>query len=404
MNTITKCDCLAGMAALPPESVDLVYLDPPFFTGRSHAGTSKTGHKRYAFDDVWPGREEYAAFIHERIMQVSRVLKPTGSVFFHCDHNASHIIRSILDEVFGPDNFRSEVVWSYKRWSNTKKGLLQRHQNILFYSKSDSFKWIGKRVDYSATTNVDQILQQRERDWRGKAIYKRDLAGDVIASEEKKGVPLGDVWEIPFLNPKAKERTGYPTQKPLQLLDQIIELVTEEGDVVLDPFAGSGTTLVSAAMANRNYIGFDISQDAVALTEQRLKNPIRSESLLLKKGIASYVASDPWVDAHLVGFDFDRVHRNSGIDAILRTKLNGKLVCVRVQRAGESMVEALSAGQAAMKIRPGCVLALVQTVDGFFDLTGPGLTVLVSPALQMRRLSDGHAAERLPHQNVGSNI
>lgn len=386
MNTIEHLDCLEGMADLKSESIDLAYLDPPFFTGRIHAGMSKSGHKRYGFDDVWPCKQAYATFVHERLVEVSRLLKNTGAIFFHCDRNASHITRSILDEVLGADNFQSEIIWSYKRWSNSKKGLLQQHQNILFYSKSPEFKWVGRRVDYSATTNVDQILQQRERDWRGKAVYKRDEKGSIIVSDEKKGVPLGDVWEIPFLNPKARERTGYPTQKPLQLLDQIIGLVTEKGDCVLDPFAGSGTTLVAAYMSGRNFIGFDSSADAVALARQRLAHPVRSTSRLLEKGISAYVSNDPWAEAHLSGFEFDRVHRNAGIDAILRAKFNDKIVCVRVQRNGETMFQALAAGQAAMKKKPGCVLALVQTEDGLFDLSGPGLIILPSPALQMRRM------------------
>lgn len=386
MNIIHNVDCLVGMAGLPDSCVDLAYLDPPFFTGRSHQGRSSDGHKKYSFNDVWPGRDAYAIFIHERVTEVSRVLKETGSIFFHCDRNAVHVARSILDEILGAAQFQAEVIWTYKRWSNTKKGLMQQHQNILFYSKTDKFKWIEKRVGYSNTTNVDQILQQRARDWRGKAVYKRDKDGLVVSADEKKGVPLGDVWEIPFLNPKAKERTGYPTQKPLQLLDQIIALVTEQGDCVLDPFAGSGTTLVAAQSAGRNFIGFDTSLDAVELTRRRLENPIRSNSQLLENGAASYVSNDPWVDAHLVGFDCHRVHRNAGLDAILETKLDGKILCLRVQRKGESLASALSAGLAAVKKKPGCTLGLIQTSDELFPVFDETAEIFPSPALQLKRL------------------
>lgn len=385
MNVVKEIDCLHGLAALTEGVADLVYLDPPFFTGRAHRNTTRSGDKHYVFDDVWSVPGSYAEFIHTRMVQVHRVLKETGSVFFHCDHNASHIVRAVLDDVFGSENFQSEIIWSYKRWSNSKKGLLQQHQTILFYSKTGDFKWNGKRRPYSPTTNVDQILQQRARDTRGKSVYKRDEAGEVVFGSEKKGVPLGDVWEIPFLNPKAKERVGYPTQKPLELLDQIVELVTDEGDCVIDPFAGSGTTLVAAATSGRRYIGFDISSDAVSLARLRIENPVRSPSMLLQKGAGAYVKADAWVDSHLIGFDYDRVHRNAGMDAILRSPLDGQTVCVRVQRQNEPLLEAAAAATKAAKKKPGCVFALIQTREGIFKLKADDLIVLESPALQFER-------------------
>lgn len=386
MSLLEQCDCLDGMTRLESQSIDLVYLDPPFFTGHAHSNTNRNGDKHYSFDDVWPERHDYVSFIHDRISQVVRILKPTGSIFFHCDHNATHIARAILDDLLGEENFQSEIIWSYKRWSNAKKGLLQQHQTILFYSRTENFKWNEKRRSYSPTTNLDQILQQRARDGRGKSIYKRDEQGEVVHGATKKGVPLGDVWEIPFLNPKAKERTGYPTQKPLELLDLIVELVTDEGDYVLDPFAGSGTTLVSAATLGRHYIGFDISADAISLAKSRIENPVRSSSQLVKKGAAAYIADDPWVDSQLHGLDFDRVHRSAGMDAMLRTPLDGKTVCVRVQRQGEPLMEAIAAGRHAMRSRPGCLLAIVHTEDGLFDHAETGVLMITSSALQLRRL------------------
>ena len=144
-------------------------------------------------------------------------------------------MKIVLDEIFGVANFQSEIIWTYKRWSNSKKGLLNNHQSIFFYSKTKNFKFNTIYTDYSETTNVDQILQDRIRDEKGKSRYKVDENGRVVMGKAKKGVPLSDVWEIPYLNPKAKERVGYPTQKPIILLEQIIKLVTDENDVVLDP-------------------------------------------------------------------------------------------------------------------------------------------------------------------------
>jgi site-specific DNA-methyltransferase (adenine-specific) len=238
--------------------VDLVYFDPPFFTQKKHLLSNRSNTKSYEFDDIYSSLEEYLALIESALIESRRVLKNTGSVFLHCDKTASHYIRVVLDKVFGKENFQSEIVWSYKRWSNSKKGLLNSHQIIFFYSKTQDFKFNTIYTNYSATTNLDQILQDRERGENGKSIYKRDENGNVVIGKEKKGVPLSDVWEIPYLNPKAKERTGYPTQKPVLLLNQIINIVTDEGDMVLDPFCGSGTTCVSAKHLKRNYLGIDI--------------------------------------------------------------------------------------------------------------------------------------------------
>ena len=186
----------------------------------------------------------------------------------HCDRSASHYLRIALDEVFGAGNFQSEIVWFYRRWSNAKKGLLNAHQVIFFYSKTKDFKFNPVYTDYSPTTNLDQIFQKRKRDPNGKTTYKTLENGDIELVDEKKGVPLSDVWDIPYLNPKAKERVGYPTQKPILLLDRIIELVTDENDTVLDPFCGSGTTLVAAQFLNRKYIGIDLSRQAIELSNK----------------------------------------------------------------------------------------------------------------------------------------
>lgn len=144
-----------------------------------------------------------------------------------------------------------------------------------FCTKSEAFTFNTQYTDYSPSTNVDQILQQRERDSDGKSVYRRDENGLPIANGAKQGVPLGDVWDIPYLNPKAKERVGYPTQKPIFLLDRIIEIASNPQDVVLDPFCGSGTTLVAAHPANRRYFGIGVSYDAIQLATDRLNDPMR---------------------------------------------------------------------------------------------------------------------------------
>lgn len=173
----------------------------------------------YEFDDIWNTREEYLSFMKARLTEMRRVLKSDGSIFVHCNHDAVHYLRILLDEIFSEENFRSEIIWSYKRWSNSQKGLIPNHQTILYYTKTQHYKYHTIYQDYSPTTNVDQILQDRVRNKSGKCEYKKDSDGEAVIGKEKKGVPLSDVWDIPFLNPKAKERVGYPTQKPVALLN-----------------------------------------------------------------------------------------------------------------------------------------------------------------------------------------
>lgn len=253
MNKVILNDCLKTMKMMKDESVDVIYLDPPFFTQRKQTGRLKNSEKILEFNDSWKSIDEYMEFMKARLVEMRRVLKKTGSIFLHCDKTASHYLRVLLDQVFGMDKFQSEIIWAYRRWSNSKKGLLNAHQNIYFYSKTNNFKFNTLYTDYSATTNIDQILQQRERDKNGKCVYKKDKNGNIVSEREKKGVPLSDIWEIPFLNPKAKERVGYPTQKPILLIERIIKISSDEGDVILDPFCGSGTTLVAAELLKRNY-------------------------------------------------------------------------------------------------------------------------------------------------------
>lgn len=281
-------DCLEVLKKIEKSTADMIYLDPPFFTQEKQKLVSSKTNREYVFDDTWDSMKNYLSYMEKRLIQCRRVLKDTGSIFVHCDRNASHYLKVLMDEIFGISNFQSEIIWSYKRWSNSKKGLLNNHQIILFYSKTSHFKFNRIYTEYSATTNIDQILQERVRNKDGKAVYKYNSDGDIVIGQSKKGVPLSDVWEIPYLNPKAKERVGYPTQKPILLLEQILRLVTDEGDFVIDPFAGSGTTLAAAKMLKRNYLGIDILPAAVALAEQRLESLIKTESFLLKKGKKAY--------------------------------------------------------------------------------------------------------------------
>jgi len=292
------------------------------------------------------------------------------------------VARLILDDVFGEEHFQSEIIWSYRRWSNSARKLLPAHQTILFYSKSTDFKFNTILTDYSPTTNVDQILQRRSRDESNKSIYARDQNGEVVYAGAKRGVPLSDVWEVPFLNPKAKERTGYPTQKPILLLERIIQLATDEGDLVIDPFCGSGTTLVAATLLGRSAIGIDISKEAVELTRRRLAEPVKTDSNVLKNGVESYKNADSEVLSLLNGIPHTPVQRNNGIDAFLEATFLGVPIPVRVQRNGESIGEAVSAlyKAASSKRAARMIMIAIEDQPSLFEMEMPAGVILVSSA------------------------
>jgi len=356
-------DCLELLKGFENNSIDLIYLDPPFFTNTIQKLKTRDGSKEFSYKDIWKSNEEYAEFLYYRFIELKRVLKDTGSIFVHCDKNSTHIVKTLLDDIFGLKQFQSEIIWYYKRWSNSKKGLLPSHQTIYFYSKTKDFKFKTLYNNYSETTNVDQILQKRIRDNNGKTVYARDENGNTINSDIKKGVPLNDVWEIPYLNPKAKERVGYPTQKPILLLERIIEIASNEGDTILDPFCGSGTTLVAGKLNKRKVIGMDISEDAIKLTKSRLDNPIKSESNLLQKGKDAYNNVNSQVKKFLHDIEYIPVQRNNGIDAILKETYQNSPILVRIQKEHETIEEAIKQLSKAVKVKHSKKSFLIRTND-----------------------------------------
>ncbi|MDO4857124.1 MAG: site-specific DNA-methyltransferase [Thermoguttaceae bacterium] len=326
------------MRGLADNSIDLIYLDPPFFSQQQQALGSREGDS-FVFEDRWSSLDVYLTYMKERLQECFRLLAPTGSLFLHCDSSASHYLRVLLDEIFGRKNFRSEIIWHYKRWSNSKKGLMNSHQTIFFYSKTEDFTFHRIYTEYSPTTNLDQILQDRCRDGSGKVMYKKDSEGNILSTSEKKGVPLSDVWEIPYLNPKAKERTGFPTQKPILLLERILEIASNPGDCVLDPFCGSGTALVAAKLMQRRFIGMDVLPKAIQLAEKRLQDLVKTNSELLEKGVTSYRTKSEEEKHILALLNCEIVQRNRGIDGIMRIRCQNQLVAVKIQKASESLLE-----------------------------------------------------------------
>lgn len=346
VNNLYQGDCLDLLTKMNDKSVKLVYMDPPFFTQKKQTQRRRDNNESISFSDTWKNEKHYIDWLRDRIKEVRRVLMDEGSIFVHCDWHSSHRIRLTLDEIFGIDNFRNEIIWTYKRWTNSGDFLQRAHQSIYFYSKSKKTRINTIFGSYSPTTNLDQIWQKRTRDEDGRSKTLVDENGKYVPlSKAKAGVPLRDVWEIPYLNPTAKERVGYPTQKPLELLEKIISIGSDVGDIIMDPMCGSGTTLIAAKITNRKWIGMDISKEALGIAKNRLENPVKSESFVLKNGVDSFRSKvnksnlDFLYILEIIGAN--PVYRNRNIDGFLRDTPNKKPIAVRILGQNESFSEVL---------------------------------------------------------------
>jgi site-specific DNA-methyltransferase (adenine-specific) len=319
---VTRCEAICGdaaqlLAGVGAESVDLIYLDPPFGTGTTrHARQRHTGVKA-SFGDSRRGAGDYTEWLRSILEPATLTLKASGALFVHCDWRVSHHVRVLLDELLGAANFRNEIIWHYRRWTAATESLQRLHQTIYYYARSRAHSPTVPLTAYSPATNLDQIWQTRTRSAHQPSVYALD--GERPRSNgAKRGVPLGDVWEIPPLNPTARERVGYPTQKPLALLERIVELASSPGGLVLDPCCGSGTTLVAAKLLSRRALGFDTSARAIELTRQRLVAPVRSRSQVMDgRGAFERRWASPAYERTLALLDAHAVQRSKVIHGYL---------------------------------------------------------------------------------------
>ena len=247
---------------IPDESVDLIYIDPPFNSSRNYEVFWGEAQERRAFDDRFGDAMTYLEWMRPRLRELHRVLKPTGSFYYHCDWHASHYVKVELDRIFGFNNFQNEIIWHYRRWTGESKAFLRMHDTLLFYSKGGVYTFNPLYTPYT------------KRSLERKQHYHTRIKGDdvYVTSIDAKGVKENDVWLIPVINSQAKERLGYPTQKPLALLERVIQASSNEDDLVLDVFCGCGTTLEAAAKFKRNWIGVDFSPTACRVMAQRLED------------------------------------------------------------------------------------------------------------------------------------
>lgn len=300
-NKLYYGDNLVVLKGLPDESVDLIYLDPPFNSNKNYnilfeneRGVASEAQIQ-AFNDTWKwdstaektwahilqtmdpsivnlltalrqhlGSNNVASYLvmmAPRLQELRRVLKPTGSIFLHCDPTSSHYLKLLMDAIFTPSNFRNEIAWCYRQGGRSNRFFARKHDTIFFYSKTDNWVFNADdiRVPYHGTGGYQTS---------GRGVTNPN--GRTYLPNPKGKIPE-DWWDIPAIPPMSEERIGYPTQKPLALLELIIKACSNEGQIVLDPFCGCGTTIVAAEKLNRNWIGIDITHLAITLVRTRLQ-------------------------------------------------------------------------------------------------------------------------------------
>ncbi len=276
-NMLYNGDCLEILRLLPNGCANLIYLDPPFNTNTRHIGRADTP----TYADAFGSPAAYIAYMRPRVEAMRRVLAPNGSLFFHCDWRMNHHVRLMLDDIFlgteeesGPDarrapasthrpTFVNEIIWHYGLGaSKARRHLLTKHDVIFWYANGPDYTF---NLIREAPTPA-MLAKYTHFDADGKR-YMMSYGRRYYL---KGGKPLDDVWDIPAIAPTAHERVGYPTQKPLALLRRIIALASNPGDLVLDPFCGSGTTLIAAHRLGRRWIGIDANPQAIAIAKSRV--------------------------------------------------------------------------------------------------------------------------------------
>ena len=345
-------DCLEQLRKLPDTCVDLVYLDPPFNSNRNYEVFWGETKEKRAFDDRHESTQAYIDYMRPRCVELARVLKKTGSFYYHCDWHASHYVKVMLDETMGEGNFVNEIVWKRQTSHNDSKqgskhyGRL--HDVILFYQGgNEDYTWNQQYRPLDAAyieSHYSQVDEQgRHFQWGdlgapggaapskgnphytvlevdGYWRYSQEKMEQFIREgrvaippggktprykrylDESKGLPVGSVWDdINPINSQAKESLGYPTQKPLPLLERIIQTSSNPNNIVLDPFCGCGTALVAAQKLGRQWIGIDISPTACRVMAKRLRDVcgVPEDEKLWRIGRGLVVRDLPWTEEKL---------------------------------------------------------------------------------------------------------
>jgi len=339
-------DNLDQLKKFPDECVDLIYIDPPFNSNRNYEVFWGETKEKRSFEDRHASTQAYIEFMRPRCVELHRVLKKTGSFYYHCDWHASHYVKIMLDQIFGENQFQTEIIW---RRTNAK-GLAFRsfpndHDTIYYYTKSNNYtfnrqylphdeeyikkfyKYVepetGRRyaLDNLANPNKDRpnltyefLGVNRVWRWTKERMQEAYEKGLIVQShsgavprlkrylDEQEGIPVDSIWaDIPPIQSQSEERLGYPTQKPLALLDRIIKASSNPNDIVLDAFCGCGTALVAAENLGRQWVGIDISPTACRVMAKRLRDVcgMKEEEKLWKIGRGFVVRDLPWTEEQL---------------------------------------------------------------------------------------------------------
>lgn len=344
-------DNLEQLRKLPDGCVDLIYIDPPFNSNRNYEVFWGETKERRAFEDRHASTEAYIDYMRPRCVELARVLKKTGSFYYHCDWHASHYVKVMLDQILGENNFVNEIVWQRTSAHNDPRQYGRVHDTIFYYGGGNEK---GRTWNQQYTPIDERFFESHdfELDEEGKKFRKRDLTAPAhgdggsgqyqwkgqtppkgrmwsyteenmrrleaegrivytrtgmprlkIYVEDLKGVPLQSVWadSALWLNSASSERLGYPTQKPLALLERIIKTSSNENDIVLDAFCGCGTALVAAQNLNRQWIGIDISPTACRVMAKRMRDVcgLPEDEKLWKVGRGFVVRDLPWSEDKL---------------------------------------------------------------------------------------------------------
>jgi DNA modification methylase len=340
-------DNLDQLEKLPEACVDLIYVDPPFNSNRNYEVFWGDTKEKRAFEDRHASTQAYIEFMRPRCVELARVLKKTGSFYYHCDWHASHYVKVMLDHIFGENNFQNEIIWKRTSARSDSHRYNTIHDTILFYTASPTFTWNPQYQPYDEDyldefyTHVDsdgrrwkrgdltspnprpnmmytfkgypspkkgwRFTKERleELDREGKIHYPKDPEGVPRLKsylDEMPGVPLQSVWtDIRPLHNLAAERLGYPTQKPLGLLERIVKSSSNPNDIVLDAFCGCGTALVAAQNLGRQWIGIDISPTACRVMAKRLHDvcKLREDENHWRRGRGFVVRNLPWTEKQL---------------------------------------------------------------------------------------------------------
>lgn len=357
-NVLYCDDNLPRLGELPDESIDLIYLDPPFFSNSTYEVVFGDEAEIRTFEDRWAGGIlHYIDWMRPRVEEMHRVLKQSGSFYLHCDWHAHHHLRLLVDEVFGANCFRNSIVWSYRRWPDRRFGQYQRmHDDILFYTKEP-----GRKHTFHVEYEPASASFMKRFGGKRQVLDPERPTRKLVTEEQTKGLPRRDVWEISIIAPAKKERLGYPTQKPEPLLEVIVRTSSNEGDIVLDPFCGCGTTVAVAEKLRRPWIGIDISPTAITVCEGRLRDLGADFTVCgMPQTVASLMQLKPfefqnWVINQIRGTRSPRKTADMGIDGY--TAEGDPVQVKRSPRVGRNVVDNFQTAIVRAKKNRGFVVA-----------------------------------------------